>query len=126
VGLPETLEKITRFTRAGMGLTLPSIYAAIAAMDDQVFTEKSRTLNAETIQYVYDNLKPMGVEYVESYTNFIIFPIQMDGNEFLTKMQSEKVGVRAFEFMNKNWCRVSMGTMDEMKLFIQAFKKVTA
>ena len=43
---------------------------------------------------------------------------------FLEKMTAEGVGVRAFEIYGRNWCRVSMGTMDEMKLFTAALEKV--
>jgi histidinol-phosphate aminotransferase len=48
----------------------------------------------------------------------------MEGKAFLNKMQAELVGVRAFSFMNKNWCRVSMGTLEEMQTFAGALKKV--
>jgi len=44
----------------------------------------------------------------------------------LKKMTALQVGVRAFEINNKNWCRVSMGTMEEMELFVTALKKVVA
>ena len=35
---------------------------------------------------------------------------------FLEEMYSQGVGVRFFEVFGKSYCRVSMGTMDEMKL----------
>jgi histidinol-phosphate aminotransferase len=54
----------------------------------------------------------------------MIFPIDMEGREFLNKMTQQKVGVRAFEFLDQKWCRVSMGTMEEMRLFIDAINKV--
>ena len=39
-------------------------------------------------------------------------------------MMAKGVAVRNFEFDNKQWCRVSMGTMESMKLFVEAFKEV--
>ena len=36
------------------------------------------------------------------------------------------VGIRVFKIDDKPWCRVSMGTMDEMHQFVETFKKVTA
>ncbi len=68
----------------------------------------------------------MGFEYVPSSTSFIIFPIEMEGKGFLEKMTALGIGVRAFDIMNKNWCRVSMGTMDEMKLFTNAMTEIFA
>ncbi|GGG38026.1 histidinol-phosphate aminotransferase [Croceivirga lutea] len=124
VATEEMIEKIQTITRGGMGVSYPSVYAAMAAMDDAEFIDKSRTLNAEARAYVYESLTEKGISYVPSHTSFLIFPIEMEGKEFLTKMTALKVGVRAFNFMNKNWCRVSMGTLDEMKLFVSALDKV--
>lgn len=124
VAQPKTLEIIQSVTRGGMGISLPSVHAAMASMDDVAFKNKSRTLNKECREYVYENLKSKGFDYVPSSTSFIIFPIEMEGKAFLEKMTAEGVGVRAFEIYGKNWCRVSMGTMDEMKLFTAALEKV--
>ncbi|MDC6385289.1 histidinol-phosphate aminotransferase family protein [Flagellimonas taeanensis] len=124
VAQESTLDKLQNITRGGMGISYPSVYAAIAAMDDSAFIDKSRTLNAECREYVYKSLNQMGIEYVPSHTSFLIFPIEMEGKAFLEKMTELQVGVRAFEFMGKNWCRVSMGTMDEMKMFTAALNKV--
>nr|WP_288933647.1 histidinol-phosphate transaminase [uncultured Allomuricauda sp.] len=125
VAQEETLGRIQKITRGGMGISLPSVYAAMAAMDDNAFIEKSRELNAECRDYVYKSLEKMGItSYVPSSTSFIIFPIEMEGRAFLEQMTELKVGVRAFQFMDQNWCRVSMGTMDEMKTFTAALNKV--
>ena len=119
-----TLDKIQEITRGGMGITYPSIFAASASMDDKEFQDKSRKLNAESREFVYKTLKDMGYDYVPSSTSFILFPIEMEGEAFLEKMTEQQVGVRAFDIMDKNWCRVSMGTMDEMKIFATALQKV--
>lgn len=119
-----TLDKLQKITRAGMGISYPSVFAAMGAMDDADFIKKSRQNNTLCREYVYQSLTDMGIEYVPSHTSFLIFPIEMEGKDFLQKMTELKVGVRAFNFMGKNWCRVSMGTMDEMKLFTAALNKV--
>ncbi|UII22865.1 pyridoxal phosphate-dependent aminotransferase [Fulvivirga ligni] len=124
VGQPETLNRINKITRGGMGITLPSVYAAKASMDDVEFQTKTRKLNNEAKEYVYASLKKQGFEYVPSYTNFMIFPLAMDGQAYLDKMYAQGVGVRSFEILGKSWCRVSMGTMDEMKLFTEALQQV--
>lgn len=123
---PETLARLNSITRGGMGISYPSVYAATAALDDVEFVKKSRKLNTECRNYVMDNLKTMGFDYIPSSTSFVIFPIELDGQEFLGKMQAEGVLVRSFGFMDKKWCRVSMGTMEEMEKFMSAFKKVIA
>ncbi|WP_289041358.1 histidinol-phosphate transaminase [uncultured Zobellia sp.] len=126
VAQEDTLDKIQKITRGGMGISYPTIFAASVSMDDVAFQNKSRKLNAECREYVYSVLDKMGYSYVPSSTSFILFPIEMEGKEFLEKMTEQRVGVRAFDIMDKNWCRVSMGTMEEMEIFGAALQKVLA
>lgn len=123
--LPEFIDKIGDITRGGMGISFTSVHAAIAAMDDKTFQEETKVKNAAAKEYVMKELTAMGFEPVPSYTNFMIFPIEWEGKEYLKKMYDKGVGVRAFSIADKNWCRVSMGTMDEMKIFISALKSIS-
>jgi histidinol-phosphate aminotransferase len=108
-----------------MGISYTSILGATAAIDDKEFQDMSIKLNAEAKEYVYTELKKMGYSYIPSYTNFILFPINMDGKDMLKKMTEKGVGVRAFQIQGKNYCRVSIGTMDEMKLFVKSFGEIS-
>ncbi len=123
--LPSFLEDINKITRGGMGISYTSILGATAAIDDKEFQDMSIKLNAEAKEYVYTEIKKMGYSYIPSYTNFILFPINMDGKDMLKKMTEKGVGVRAFQIQGKNYCRVSIGTMDEMKLFVKSFGEIS-
>ncbi len=120
----EMIEKIQTITRAGMGIAQTSIAAALASMDDTDFLTMTREKNTAVRDYVTKSVVEMGYKPVPSSTSFLIFPIAMDGKTFLKNMYEKQVGVRAFEFMDKNWCRVSMGTMDEAKLFTETLRVV--
>lgn len=124
VALPETLEKISTMVRSNMGLSITSLRGAMASLEDKPFHEMSRKLTKETREYVGEELTKLGFDYVPSYTSFMIFPIQLPGEEYLEKMYAQGVGVRVFEIDDKPWCRVSMGTMKEMEMFISSLKKV--
>lgn len=121
-GLTSTLDTIQKITRGGMGISYTSIMAATAAVDDAGFQKMSASNNAEVKEYLCANLKSMGYQYIPSYTNFVIFPISMGGREFLGKMNEKGIAIRSFEIANKPWCRVSIGTMDEIKQFVGALK----
>ena len=124
--LPATLEGIRKVTKGGgSGIACTSVYAASAAMDDKEFQNSTRKLNTEAKTYLYENLKKMGYKYVPSFTNFVIFPINMAGKEFLTKMMDKGIIVKAMDIQNKPWCRVSIGTKDEMKLFVDALQTMS-
>ena len=60
------------------------------------------------------------MDFMPSQTNFVMFPINLTGDAFLEQVYDRKIVVRAFRFWDKDWCRVSMGTMEEMKVFTAA------
>ncbi|MGJ5640913.1 pyridoxal phosphate-dependent aminotransferase [Formosa sp. S-31] len=124
VGKTETLKRINDITRGGMGITGPSIMAATTSLKGEEFLKMSKSKIAEARNYTKAFLDKKGYHYLPSETNFIIFEISMDGKPFLEQMYSKGVGVRAFTFWDKNWCRVSMGTMEEMKLFTEAIDQI--
>lgn len=121
----EFVDKISEITRGGMGIAYSSIFAANAAMDDQNFQKDTKEKNDAAKKYTVAELKKLGYSPLPSYTNFMIFPIEMEGKKFLQKMQSQGVGVRAFNIKGKDWCRVSMGTMEEMVMFVAAMKNLS-
>ncbi len=123
--LPETLQSIQKITRGGMGITITSIAAALASMKDSAFLTASKAKNKEARDFTYKKLVSMGYEPVPSQTSFMIFPQdQLEGKEFLKRMSAQGVGVRSFQIYDKTWCRVSMGTLDEMQIFIDALGQV--
>jgi histidinol-phosphate aminotransferase len=63
---------------------------------------------------------------IPSYTSFILFPIQMPVKDFLGKMFEKGVGIRGYEINGKPYGRVSMGTMDEMQLFVKSLNEIVS
>lgn len=126
VAQPKTLEKIDSMVRGNMGMCITSVMGAIASMEDKEFHERSRKLTTEGRQFICDELKKQGFNYVPSYTSFVLFPIEMNGKDFLKKMMDSGVAVRSFEIDAKTYCRVSVGLPDELKLFTESLKKVLA
>ncbi|MCF0040152.1 pyridoxal phosphate-dependent aminotransferase [Dyadobacter fanqingshengii] len=124
--MPATLDMIKKTAKGGgSGIACTSVYAASAAMDDVEFQNNTRKLNTEAKNYLYENLKTMGYQYVPSFTNFVIFPINMPGKEFLKKMVDKGIVIKAMDIREKPWCRVSIGTKDEMKLFVSALQEMS-
>lgn len=126
VAQPETLEKIRKMVRTTMGLNITTLRGGIASLKDEKFLENSRKWTAEAREFTLEQLTKLGYDPIPSYTSFVLFPLaaKTDGKLFLESMFGEGVGVRFFEVHGKPYCRVSTGTMNEMKLFIDAFQKV--
>jgi histidinol-phosphate aminotransferase len=124
VGQPERLAVMRDMVRTTMGLCITTLRGAMASLEDTAFHERTRKLTADARQYVYDVLEEMGISYIPSHTSFLMFPLQMDGDQYLEAMFAQGVGVRLFMVDGKPWSRVSMGTLPEMEIFAQALKQV--
>lgn len=126
IGKKETLDIISEITRGGMGITGPSIAAATTSLDNTDFLDSCKEKITEARNYTLSYLKENNYSYLPSETNFVIFEIPMEGRKFLKEIYGKKVAVRAFKFWDKNWCRVSIGTMDEMKKFTSTIGEIFA
>jgi len=126
IGKKETLDVISEITRGGMGITGPSIAAATTSLENTDFLDMCKEKIADARAYTMSYLKDNNYSYLPSETNFIIFEIPMKGRKFLKEIYGKNVAVRAFKFWDKNWCRVSIGTMDEMKTFTNAISEIFA
>ena len=94
--------------------------AAIASINDteyQTFV-RSRTIEGRTL--LTRSLKDMGKRVVPSQTNFVFFHAGIPVEEVQNAMRAKGFIVgRAFPPYN-DWCRVSIGTPEEMKSFVAA------
>ena len=124
IGKKETLDIISEITRGGMGITGPSIAAASSSLDNQEFLDSCKTKITDARNYTITYLKENNFSCLPSETNFLIFEIPMEGRAFLKKIYAKNVAVKSFKFWDKNWCRVSIGTMDEMKKFTNAMTEI--
>lgn len=101
-----------------------AIEAAKEALKDDDFYKFSVAKNMEAKTMIYKTLNDLGLEYVASHTNFVFFKSGRHINELIPEMEKENVLIgRPFPpFFD--WARISTGTMDDMKLFDQALRKV--
>jgi histidinol-phosphate aminotransferase len=125
VAQPEVIEKMAaagpRNTLAG-----PSMAGAAASLLDDSFIQYSVKKNNEGKAYLYGVLDKLGYDYFPSHTNFILFPISMDGDTFRKKMMEKQVAIKTWNIEGQNYCRVSMGLADDLERFADALKVVTS
>lgn len=120
----ERIKMIQKLVRTEMGLCVTSLEGAKASLTDIKFQSFTRENNKINREYTFKELQKAGIEPVPSVTNFILFPIQMKPKELLDRLSEKGVGIRGYEINGQNYARVSMGTMDEMKLFVSSFNAV--
>ena len=118
------LEAFKPYSKGGRSISATSGSAALASYNDTEFLQEALKKTTESKEYLYKILKKQGYDYIPSSTNFVLFPIKMDGKKFTEEMMNRGVSVRFWKFNDKDWCRVSIGLMDEMKAFEEAFVQI--
>lgn len=108
------------------GTNVLALFAAKAALEDKGFYRQSLENNAKAKNLIYATLDGLKLKYQRSHANFVFFHTGRDIQEFNREMLDLGVRVgRPFPPLN-DWCRISTGTIDEVKMFTQTLKKVMA
>jgi histidinol-phosphate aminotransferase len=122
---PEVITQLDMYTPGGQSISALSVAAANVAFKEQPYLQDALSKTNTSKEYLYKILKEEGYTYIPSHTNFVMFPIKMEGQKFMDEMMKRGVGVRFWKFNNKEWCRVSVGRMDEMQAFAEAFIEIS-
>ena len=122
---PDTIKKLAVLQPwPDANVSATSVAAASAALKDQAFVKDCRTKIAQARELCNKTFKELSLEYIPSYTNFILFNIGKIGADFSQKMQAKNIYVQYRDHFGGKWCRVSMGTIEEMQSFCSALKSV--
>jgi histidinol-phosphate aminotransferase len=104
--------------------------AAIAALKDEAFLKKSAEVNAQGYQQLTAAFDQMGIHYVPSVGNFVLFRAGDDdhaGAKVNLALLKQGVIVRPVaNYGLPQWLRVSIGLPEENAAFITALKSVLA
>jgi len=97
--------------------------AAIAALDDKEFLGLSYTVNRAGLAQLYAGFRTMGLEFLPSYGNFVLFRVH-EGTAVYERLLRLGVIVRPVNnYGLPEWLRVSVGIGDENELFLHALAK---
>lgn len=120
VAKPDLIKKISKYG-GDFPMSQTAIAAAQASLGDESFMAMVRTKNAAARKVMTDYLEQRKYLYGKSLTNFVFFPAPKDGKTILKKMEEAGYLMRIWDYQQKEWCRVSIGTEDEMRGFVKAF-----
>ncbi len=125
VAHPDVLNKIGKYGDT-ISPSQTALAAAKASLGDEEFMKMTRVKNAAARKILTDYLDSKKIFYGNPVTNVLLFAAPKDGKTILTRLEEKGFLIRIWEYQQKEWCRVSIGTMDEMKSFIKAFDEVIA
>jgi histidinol-phosphate aminotransferase len=125
IAQPDVVKAMGKYCSEGAAISATTVSGAMASYQDAEYAKYAIAKNTESKDFLYQTLKAEGYSYVPSHTNFVIFPLKMNAEKFVGEMMKRGVGVRSWAFAGQQWCRVSIGTMEDMKIFATAFKEVS-
>jgi histidinol-phosphate aminotransferase len=125
VSHPDTIKKISGFQPwPNANISVASAAAATASLNDRDFVTdcKQKCDLAKTMCYsVFDKLK---LEYIRSSANFILFNMDKIKTDLVAQLKQKNIYVQHREHFGGKWCRVSMGTIDEILQFTTALEQI--
>jgi len=125
IGHPSLIGKLQPdyFQSSSMCISNLAMAAAAASLNDEEHKKLSKQKNDAAKKYTIDELKKLGMDVFPSYTNFIFFPVKKyKGNYASDMFDKHKIILRSNQYSDGQWARVSIGTMDEMKKYIEIAK----
>ena len=124
IGSEEIIVNLEK-ARAPFSVSLPAQYAAQAALADAAFIRKSITNNNLGKEYLYRELDKLGFKYYPTQANFIFIFVNQDGKKAFEQLMELGVTVRPLNsFGCKNAIRVTVGTPEQNRKFINCLKKI--
>lgn len=104
--------------------------AAVAALNDKDFLEKSARINADGYRFLTGSFREMGLEYVPSHGNFVLVKVGEDdgaGSRINLELLKKGIIVRPVNAYGlPKWLRISIGLPEENQAFVRALKEILA
>lgn len=122
---PETIKALASYQPWSDGsVSVTAAAAALASLDDTDFVNGCRENIAAAREICYTSFKALSLPFIPSLTNFMMFNIDKIKGDFVQQMQAENIYVQYRKHFGGNWCRVSMGTKEEMQAFVNTLEKL--
>jgi histidinol-phosphate aminotransferase len=129
IAQPELTDLLNRLRQPFNVNTLAQA-AAIAALNDKAFLEKSAALNAQGYRRLTEAFDKLGLEYVPSDGNFVLVRVGSDdaaGNRVNLELLKQGVIVRPVgNYGLPQWLRITIGLPEENEAFLAALEKTLA
>ena len=99
--------------------------AGLAALEDERFIKKTRTVILKGKNFIYQELSAMGLSYVPSVCNFVLIDVAKDSADVFRAMLKFGVIVRDMkQYGLDNFISLSIGTQKENTRSMRVLKKI--
>ena len=113
----ETLNRI----RGPFNVNRLAQVTALAALEDESFLNQTVANNQKERENFENELERMGVKYIPSQTNFVMFEVP-DAPTMIKRLREAGILVRSLKSYGlDNWIRVSIGKSQDMACLLDVF-----
>ena len=110
--------------RAPFNVSNLALKAAVAALDDKEFTQKTLENNFSQMKIYEEVAKKQGIKIIDSFTNFITYFFdEKDSSDLSLKLLKKGIIVRDLKSYGLNAMRITIGTPYENERFFTEFQK---
>lgn len=128
MGHPELIEGIIRVKDSINSYTVDRLAqaGAVAAIKDVAYFQETRAKIMKTREWVSRKLEEMGFKVIESMANFVFITSPVyPARELFLQLRKQGILVRYFDKPKiDDYLRVTIGTDDEMKSFLDAVEEI--
>jgi histidinol-phosphate aminotransferase len=124
IGMADSVKKLA-ILKMPYNVSVFGIAAAIASLNDPQHIDEERRRNTEVRAFTVKALQDMGAKPADSQGNFLFAEIGVPAKDFRDGCAKSGVMVgRDFPPFEKTHCRISIGTLDEMRKATDVFRSV--
>lgn len=123
--MPKELSELLNRIRLPFNANSLAQAAAAAALDDTMFLHKTIHLVHEGLDFLYDCMERLGLEYFPSQANFFLINVKRDADEIFENMLRKGVIVRSMtSYGYPEYIRINVGLPVENVRFVKALSEV--
>ncbi len=124
IGNEKIVEALTK-VKLPLNVSNAAQIAAVAALEDQQFTDFIVKTNQQELAYYYEEFAKLGLHYIESNGNFVLVKIGIDSAFAELAFLKRGIVIRnGEEFGLPGWLRISVGRIEENRKVIEVLKEV--
>ena len=122
VAQPALTELVNR-VRQPFNVNSLALAAAVAALEDTAFLERSYRINREGLEQMAEGLRRLGLEFVPSYGNFILFKVGPADVVFERLLRAGVIVRPVGNYGLPQWLRSTIGLPEENAALLAALEK---
>ena len=125
IAKPEIIRTINRKGTGEFSTAMAGVSGAIACYNDEEFLKFSKSKINEAKEMIIEVAKSNGLETLPSQTNFIYVNLgNINADTFRDEMRKQNIIIAGKYGKHTNWSRVSMGKIEDIQRYVDAFPAV--